>query len=142
MLVPLLEIETCPELSSLLVNMKADAQAAVAAPLRSAIWNWIDTFPDEYHDSLQSRGRLEGMPERVYDLLFNVKDVDNVAVIWPTLTALMCASSVETSGAEFSLNSVGIPKTAQRPKVGISKLVPFPSRLLCSRVRIEILLIC
>jgi hypothetical protein len=110
-------IMACAELSSLLVNMKLDAQAAIAAPLRSAIWNWIDLFPEEFHDSIRFRGRLEGAPERVYDLLFNVKDVDNAAVIWPTLTALMCASSVERIESEFTLNSTS--RSSQRPKVSI-----------------------
>lgn len=91
--------------------MKGDAHTAIAAPLRSAIWNWIDVFPEEYNEALRTRGTLEGAPERVYDLLYNVKDVDKASVIWPALTALMCASSLDRVGAEFA------PKSNQRGKV-------------------------
>lgn len=99
------------ELSSLLVNMRGDAHTAIAAPLRSAIWNWIDVFPEEYHDALRIRGKLEGAPERVYDLLYNVKDFEKASVLWPALTALLCASSLERVGNEFS------PKPNPRGKV-------------------------
>jgi neurofibromin 1 len=65
------------ELSSLLVNMAREAQLAIAIPLRSAIWNWIDTHPHEFNEitrtssgATSSRSsKTEGAPERVFDLI-------------------------------------------------------------------------
>ena len=82
------------ELSSLLVNMKPEAQLSVSIPLRSAIWNWVEYFPEEFQESLKIRGRGENAPERVYDVL-HTKDAEKNPLLWPTLTALMCISSVD-----------------------------------------------
>ncbi|EIW76207.1 hypothetical protein CONPUDRAFT_64047 [Coniophora puteana RWD-64-598 SS2] len=81
------------ELSSLLVNMKREAQAAVAIPLRMAIWNWIDIFPDEFNETIRTRGRLDGAPERVFDLLHSALEPGRERTLWPTLTILACLSS-------------------------------------------------
>ncbi|EMD40361.1 hypothetical protein CERSUDRAFT_148314 [Gelatoporia subvermispora B] len=97
--------QSLQELSSLLVNMKREAQAAVARPLRAAIWNWIDLFPEELNDVVRYHRRLDGAPERVFDILYDVHDMDKdmkepprdskeiKSAVWPTLTALMCISS-------------------------------------------------
>lgn len=72
--------------------MSHEAHLAVAIALRKAIWNWVEVFPDEFNDTIRSRGRMEGAPERVFDLLYSVaKDAERV--IWPTLTILTCTSS-------------------------------------------------
>ena len=92
-------------LSSLLVNMKREAQAAVARPLRRAIWNWIDLFPDEFNEALRSRGRMEGAPERTFDLLYTQQPGAEKA-LWPTLTILNCISS-ERLGSDFQINHFG-----------------------------------
>ncbi|KAI6152285.1 hypothetical protein BKA82DRAFT_4387651 [Pisolithus tinctorius] len=80
------------ELSSLLVNMKKQAQAAVAIPLRMALWNWIDLYPQEFNEAVRSRGRLEGAPERVFDLLYMANEPGRERALWPTLTILACLS--------------------------------------------------
>ncbi|KAI5118442.1 hypothetical protein M0805_000576 [Coniferiporia weirii] len=80
------------ELSSLLVNMKPEAQCAVAIYLRRAIWNWIETFPGEFAESSTGVRRLDGAPERVFDLFVQIKNEQNRKVIWPTLTALLLLS--------------------------------------------------
>ena len=58
-------VQLLQELSSLLVNMQKGAQIAIAAPLRIAIWNWIEYHQEEFNDALRYHRRLEGAPERV-----------------------------------------------------------------------------
>lgn len=109
------------ELSSLLVNMRSEAQVAVAGPLRTAVWNWIEFHRDEFNDSLLHR-RLEGTPERVFDLLFQV-DTNNKGAIWPALAILMCISS-DRIRAEYNVNSLGIPKGTRRKVSTILVILP------------------
>lgn len=81
------------ELSSLLVNMKRESQLAVATYLRSAIWNWIDLFPHEFNEAIRMRGKMEGAPERVYDLLSTNIPHGQEKIYWPTLSILLCCTS-------------------------------------------------
>jgi neurofibromin 1 len=105
------------ELSSLLVSMKPENQVAVAVPLRIAVWNWINVFPAEFNDVVLSRGRLEGAPERVFDLLYNMLAANekvsgqhmqqgNERLLWPTLTILNCITS-ERLTTDFQMNHFG-----------------------------------
>ena len=105
------------ELSSLLVNMKPEGQLSVSIPLRSAIWNWVEYFPEEFQESLRVRGRGENSPERVYDVL-HTKDAEKNPLLWPTLTALMCISSIDRISSEYRLDgTMGLPLSI-RGKVG------------------------
>ena len=88
------------ELSSLLVNMRIESQRAIAVYLRSAIWNWINVFPSEFNDAVRMKGRTEGAPERVFDLLYSVAHAGSEKVFWPVLTILNCISSDRIS-ADF-----------------------------------------
>jgi len=81
------------ELCSLLVNMRRESQLAVAAYLRPAIWNWIDIFPHEFNEAIRTRGRMEGSPERVYELLVSNIPVGHERIYWPTLSALVCCTT-------------------------------------------------
>ncbi|KAG1752509.1 uncharacterized protein EDB91DRAFT_1102988 [Suillus paluster] len=90
-------VQVLHELSSLLVNMKRQAQAAVAIPLRMAIWNWIEMCPQEYNEAVRSRGRLEGAPERVFDLLHSANEPGRERALWPTLTVLACLAAERLS---------------------------------------------
>jgi hypothetical protein len=81
------------ELSSLLVNMRKESQHAVAVHLRSAVWNWIDIFPDEFNEAIRTRGKMEGAPERVYDLLISNMSTGNERIYWPALSILLCCTS-------------------------------------------------
>ena len=92
-------------LSSLLVNMKRDVQAAVARPLRRAVWNWIDLFPDEFNEAVLSRGRMESAPQRTFDLLYEQQSSAEKG-LWPALTILNCISS-ERIGSDFQINHFG-----------------------------------
>ncbi|KAF8506037.1 hypothetical protein F5888DRAFT_1937943 [Russula emetica] len=86
-------IQILQELSSLLVSMKPEIKVAVAVPLRTAIWNWISMFPDEYNEAIRTHRRLEGTPERVFDLLWDPSEVASARALWPTLAALAVISS-------------------------------------------------
>lgn len=108
------ELNACAELSSLLVNMNRTAQMAIAGPLRSAIWNWIELNQEEFNDALHYR-RLEGAPERVFDLLYQLNSPDK-AVIWPALTVLMCISP-DRMKSEYNVNSIGMPIAPHSRKV-------------------------
>ncbi|KAG2060194.1 hypothetical protein BDR06DRAFT_948277 [Suillus hirtellus] len=90
-------VQVLHELSSLLVNMKRQAQTAVAIPLRMAIWNWIEMCPQEYNEAVRSRGRLEGAPERVFDLLHSANEPGRERALWPTLTVLACLAAERLS---------------------------------------------
>lgn len=112
------------ELSSLLVNMKPEAQLSVAIPLRCAVWNWVEYFPEEFQESLILRGRGENAPERVYDVL-HTKDAERNPLLWPTLTALMCISSVDRVSSEFRLDGTMGPLISVRGKVRQCTLLPW-----------------
>lgn len=81
-------VQVLHELSSLLVNMKKQAQAAVAIPLRMALWNWVELYPQEYNEAVRTRGKLEGSAERVFDLLYIANEPGRERALWPTLTIL------------------------------------------------------
>lgn len=96
------------ELSSLLVNMCRESQVAIAIPLRSAIWNWIEYHPKEFREVIRTRGKTEGAPERVFDLLYSKMRVGDERTVWPTLTALctmiserLAADHIQYSGKGF-----------------------------------------
>lgn len=94
------------DLSSLLVNMGREAQLAIAVSLRSAVWNWIDRFPHEFNDAIRSRGRMEGAPERVFDLLYSMTTTGNEKIFWPVLTILNCITS-DRIPADLQLSQYG-----------------------------------
>lgn len=101
------------ELSSLLINMDKESQVIVAIPLRTAIWNWITTFPDDFNDAIRTRGRLEGKPERVVEALYQALGNNNEPNLWPTLVALESITADRIS-ASFSVNHFGRPSQASR----------------------------
>lgn len=97
------------ELSSLLLNMKPEAQLAVAIPLRAAIWNWIDLYPEEFNETLRYHRRMDGAPERVFDILWDSYEMNHKPGIWPTLSALSCIST-DRLKTDYQANSLGLPK--------------------------------
>jgi hypothetical protein len=86
------------ELSSLLVMMDQKAQIAIAAPLRTAIWNWIEYFPTQFNDVIFSRAKMDGAPERVFDLLYAKVTNNSERNFWPTLTVLNCIIPEKSEG--------------------------------------------
>jgi hypothetical protein len=77
--------------------MRTESQRAIAVHLRSAIWNWIDVFPSEFNDAIRVKGKTEGAPERVFDLLYSVVHAGSEKIFWPTLTILNCISTDRVS---------------------------------------------
>ena len=85
--------------------MRSEAQSAVAIALRTLLWNWIEDFTDEFINVVTlSRRRLDGQPERVFDLLYQLIDHGNKRIFWPTLAALLVTSPDRLQAAEAALN--------------------------------------
>jgi neurofibromin 1 len=83
--------------------MRTETQCAVATVLRAVIWNWIEDSPDEFIDVVQSPRRgLEGNPERVFDLLYQLVDPGNKPMFWPTLSVLLTISPERLRAAEMA----------------------------------------
>lgn len=101
------------ELSSLLVSMGRHNQIAVAIPLRTAVWNWINTFPAEFNEAIRSRGKTEGAPERVFDILYAMNPSNDERIFWPTLAILNCTTSDRLS-SDFQLSYSGPAKIASK----------------------------
>lgn len=85
--------------------MKQGVQVAIARPLRQAIWNWIDIFTDEFNDAIRNRGRMEGAPERTFEVLYSMR-TGAEKEMWPTLTLLSCISSEHLS-RDFQITHFG-----------------------------------
>src|SRR5882757_4688655 len=77
--------------------MRIESQRAIAIHLRAAIWNWIDVFPSEFNEAIRTKGKTEGAPERVFDLLHSVVHAGSEKIFWPTLTILNCISPDRTT---------------------------------------------
>ena len=80
--------------------MRIESQRTIAIHLRAAIWNWIDVFPSEFNEAIRTKGKTEGAPERVFDLIHSLSHAGSENVFWPILTILNCISSDRIS-AEF-----------------------------------------
>ncbi len=70
--------------------MPGEIYVAFATPLRLAIWNWINRFPEEYNDVVRGRSKLDGAPERVFDHLFARIKPGTDRQMYPALAALLC----------------------------------------------------
>lgn len=73
--------------------MKPEDHVAIAVPLRTAIWNWINLFPVEFNHVIRTKGRMDSAPERVFDLLYVKNLPGNERFVWPTLAVLNCITS-------------------------------------------------
>lgn len=87
--------------------MGREAQLAIATPLRSAVWNWIEYHPREFNEIIRTRTKTEGAPERVFDLLTSKFRSGDERVVWPSLTALCCMISerLATDHIQYSGNT-------------------------------------
>ncbi|KAJ2930404.1 hypothetical protein H1R20_g6694, partial [Candolleomyces eurysporus] len=101
------------DLSSLLVNMGKESQLAIAMSLRTAVWNWIDRFPQEFNEAIRTRGRMEGAPERVFDLLFSITSAGHERIFWPCLT-MLTAITHERISSDFQTASYGTPRRKEQ----------------------------
>jgi len=85
--------------------MSAEAHKALAGPLRSAIWSWIDHFPSEFNEAVRSRGKMEGV-SGVFDLLYS-KSSGSERVLWPCLAILHCINSERVTSDIQSIGTAG-----------------------------------
>ncbi|CDO69579.1 hypothetical protein BN946_scf184759.g19 [Trametes cinnabarina] len=116
-------VQSLQELSSLLMNLKKEAQVPVSIALRTAVWNWIELCPNEFNEALRSHRRLEGAPERVFDLLFDMQEsTRDKTGSWPTLAVLLSISH-DRMRTEFETTALGAPKTAYRKDRNFTELL-------------------
>lgn len=91
--------------------MKSDAQLAIAGPVRTAVWNWIELFPAEFNEAIRLRGGMDGAPERVFDIFYANIQPGSEKVIWPTITALNCITTdrlpTDVAQVDMKLNRTG-----------------------------------
>jgi len=111
------------ELSSLLVNMEYQTLMSISNPIRIAVWHWIDLHPEEFNDSIRHRGRLEGAPERIFDLFHSKIQQGSERYIWPTLAVLACISSDRLT------NSPGRSHKTVKFGAEVSRALPQQGRL-------------
>ncbi|KZV82855.1 hypothetical protein EXIGLDRAFT_778147 [Exidia glandulosa HHB12029] len=95
-------VQVLSDVGSLLYNFKRESQLRMAASIGTAIWNWIDIFPDEYREASQSSRALSGAPERVFDAYYQILDEHNRPQLWPALSALLSISPERIRQAEGS----------------------------------------
>jgi hypothetical protein len=93
----------CLAFSSLILNMKPETLDAVAMPLRMAIWNWVEHFPNELNECVRNRGRLENAPERCLESFLNRCQPGQEYMLWPTMSMLNTISTTNAS-LEFPQN--------------------------------------
>jgi len=105
--------------------MKKETQVAIARPLAAAVWHWIDLYPEEFVDTISSSRRMEGAPERAFDLIYVQHEAAEYKVILsPVLTILMCVSH-ERLKHDFNLHMGGARQSNR--KVGFCwHAVPSP----------------
>ncbi|KAI1796034.1 hypothetical protein LXA43DRAFT_649826 [Ganoderma leucocontextum] len=116
-------VQSLQELSSLLMNLKKDAQVPVSIALRTAVWNWIELCDDEYNDALRYHRRLDGAPERVFDLLYDLQESSrDKAGAWPTLAVLLSISGDRLKG-EYEANALVGQRGAFRKERNITDLI-------------------
>lgn len=93
--------------------MNRESQIAIAVPLRAAVWNWITTFPAEFNEAIRIRGKTEGAPERVFDLLYSMNPTSDERVFWPTLMILNC-TTLDRLSSDFQMQFSGPMKTSRK----------------------------
>jgi hypothetical protein len=89
------------------MSMQRDAMLVLAVPLAAAVWHWIDLYPEEFGDAISARGRMDGAPEQVIDVLGKeLSQPETKHIVWPTLTVLMCIS-YDRVNVDFNLEHGG-----------------------------------
>ncbi|KAG6857003.1 hypothetical protein H0H87_011097 [Tephrocybe sp. NHM501043] len=93
--------------------MGREGQVAIAIPLRSAVWNWVTTFPHEFNETIRARGAAGGAPERVIDILYTQNQGYEERIFWPALAILNCTTS-DRMRSDFQLALSGTVKTTRK----------------------------
>lgn len=78
------------ELCASFLHLKRIAQQTVGLVLRRTIQAWIQYHPAEYAQLYASNRRLEGGPEILFDVVFNLADSTRRKIVfWPMMTSLL-----------------------------------------------------
>jgi len=82
------------ETSNVFLHIKRPSQIAFASVMHSAIWNWIDTNPEEFDILVGSDRRIDGNPEALFDMLYSMTDFSSsnakrTAVFYPLLAMIL-----------------------------------------------------
>ncbi|KAJ6515229.1 hypothetical protein C8R45DRAFT_1049017 [Mycena sanguinolenta] len=102
------------ELCGILLNIKEE-HAVIAPILRVAIWNWVNKHPDEFNESIRTRGAMEGSPERLFDLLYMLSTApESHKRTWPALALL---NSISPDRVSPDLRQTGNRGKTARPNV-------------------------
>ncbi|KAF7329572.1 Ras-GAP domain-containing protein [Mycena kentingensis (nom. inval.)] len=112
-------ISVLQELAGLLLNIKEEHQA-IAPVLRTAVWNWIEQSPDEFNDTIRTRGAFEGVPERLFDVLYKLcstPESQTQRQTWPTLALLNSISSDRLASDLMNMNMPNSRAKTSRPNV-------------------------
>ncbi|WAQ82376.1 hypothetical protein PtA15_2A693 [Puccinia triticina] len=98
------------ELSAQFVHLKRAAQSDIALALRRSIWNWIETYPNEYASLVRSNGRLEGAPDVLFEVAHGLsQNGKKRAYTWPTMPMLLAVCP------DIVLRSPSATATAPKP---------------------------
>ncbi|KAK7053933.1 hypothetical protein R3P38DRAFT_3343387 [Favolaschia claudopus] len=102
------------EISGVLLNIKEE-HTNIAPVLRVAIWNWVGQHPNEFNESIRTRGALEGAPERLFDILYMLSNTpESNKRTWPCLAMLNAISPDRVSP---DLRPTGSRTKSARPNV-------------------------
>ncbi|KAF7335246.1 hypothetical protein MSAN_02335100 [Mycena sanguinolenta] len=102
------------ELCGILLNIKEE-HVVIAPILRVAIWNWVNKHPDEFNESIRTRGAMEGSPERLFDLLYMLSITpESHKRTWPALALL---NSISPDRVSPDLRQSGNRGKTARPNV-------------------------
>lgn len=78
------------ELAAQFMHLKRQAQIEVAEALRKAIWSWIEAYPDEFAELVESNVRIEGAPDTLFDHAAGLGENQKKRLyLWPMQTMLL-----------------------------------------------------
>ncbi|KAI7862201.1 hypothetical protein BDF14DRAFT_1858538 [Spinellus fusiger] len=78
------------EICGFFVHLKKSIQLTLAVMLRRAIWGWIETYPTEFVKLCQSKKRIDGRPDVLFDMCHGLADTTRKkAILWPLQTLLL-----------------------------------------------------
>lgn len=122
--------------------MRPESHTALSLALCSAVWNWINVFPQEFCAVITGTMKLEGAPERVYDSLYllagSVSEGVDQSAFWPTMSVLLAVSPIRLGQAiygsiEKQFKRVRTPSSSTSNPRADSSWLRRISSLLCQK---------
>lgn len=91
-------------------HLRKNNQTVLVTALEKAIWNWLDTYPDEFKD-LQKRPNadLSDNCEKLFEHLdqFNEKQKNKSQIVWPLQTMLLVLCPIILEELVYSIEKGG-----------------------------------